>query len=98
MEQIRAVVVDPSATGRLVIRPVPAPSLLPAETLVRLVVAGALRPPIEVEASWTDIASVAQSLYNRGIPGKAVLHFRLRFQMYRERAHFFVTSVTSQGG
>ena len=41
--------------------------------LVRLVAAGALRPPIEVEAPWTDIASVAQSLYNRGIPGKAVL-------------------------
>ncbi len=63
------------SAGRLVIRPVPAPSLLPAETLVRLVAAGALRPPIEVEASWTDIASVAQSLYNRGIPGKAVLRF-----------------------
>jgi hypothetical protein len=51
MEQIRAVVVDPSATGRLVIRPVPAPSLLPAEALVRLVAAGALRPPLEVKAS-----------------------------------------------
>ncbi len=61
MEQIRAVVVDPSVTGRLVIRPVPAPSPLPSEA--------------EVEAPWTDIASVAQSLYDRGIPGKAVLRF-----------------------
>ena len=43
--------------------------------LARLVAAGALRPPIEVEAPWTDIASVAQSLYDRGIPGKAVLRF-----------------------
>lgn len=36
MEQIRAVVVDPSVTGRLVIRPVPAPSPLPSEALVRV--------------------------------------------------------------
>ncbi len=35
MEQIRAVVVDPAASGRLVIRPVPAPSPLPSEALVR---------------------------------------------------------------
>jgi NADPH:quinone reductase-like Zn-dependent oxidoreductase len=41
--------------------------------LVRLVAAGNLRPPIEVEAPWTDIATVAQKFYQRGIPGKAVL-------------------------
>lgn len=42
--------------------------------LARLVAAGAVRPPIEVEAPWTDIAKVANNFYNRGIAGKAVLH------------------------
>ena len=42
--------------------------------LVRLVAEGALRPPIEVEAPWSEIATVANNFFNRGIPGKAVLH------------------------
>jgi NADPH:quinone reductase-like Zn-dependent oxidoreductase len=42
--------------------------------LVRLVAEGAVRPPIELEAPWTDIAKVATNFYNRGVPGKAVLH------------------------
>jgi NADPH:quinone reductase-like Zn-dependent oxidoreductase len=42
--------------------------------LARLVAEGAVRPPIELEASWTDIAKVATDFYNRGVPGKAVLH------------------------
>jgi NADPH2:quinone reductase len=41
--------------------------------LVRLVAAGSLRPPIEVEAPWADIGAVAQKFYQRGVPGKAVL-------------------------
>jgi NADPH:quinone reductase len=41
--------------------------------LVRLVAEGALRPPIEVEAPWSEIATVAHNFFNRGIPGKAVL-------------------------
>jgi NADPH:quinone reductase-like Zn-dependent oxidoreductase len=40
---------------------------------VHLVAEGALRPPIEVEAPWSEIATVAHTFYNRGIPGKAVL-------------------------
>ncbi len=42
--------------------------------LARLIVEGAVRPPIELEAPWTDIAKVANDFYNRGVPGKAVLH------------------------
>jgi NADPH2:quinone reductase len=41
--------------------------------LARLVAAGALRPRIEVEAPWTQIAEVAQGLVERRFPGKAVL-------------------------
>lgn len=41
--------------------------------LLRLVEDGRLTPPIEVEEPWTKIADVAQRLYNRQIPGKAVL-------------------------
>ena len=41
--------------------------------LLRLVEDGRLTPPIEVEESWTNIADVAQRLYKREIPGKAVL-------------------------
>src|SRR5262245_42846974 len=41
--------------------------------LVHLVAEGALRPPIEVEAPWSEIATVAHNFFNRGIPGKAVL-------------------------
>jgi NADPH2:quinone reductase len=35
---------------------------------------GRLRPHIDVEAPWTDIASVARRLIAREFPGKAVLH------------------------
>jgi len=42
--------------------------------LARLVAEGAVRPPVELEAPWTDIAKVAANFYNRGVPGKAVLH------------------------
>lgn len=42
--------------------------------LAHLVAEGALRPRIEVEASWTEIASVAQQLIDRRFPGKAVLY------------------------
>jgi NADPH:quinone reductase-like Zn-dependent oxidoreductase len=42
--------------------------------LARLVAAGTLRPRIEVEAPWTDIADVAQRLIDRRFVGKAVLH------------------------
>lgn len=42
--------------------------------LARLVAEGQLRPRIEVEAPWTEIASVAQGLIDRRFPGKAVLH------------------------
>jgi NADPH:quinone reductase-like Zn-dependent oxidoreductase len=41
--------------------------------LARLIAEGAVRPPIELEAPWTDIAKVANDFYNRGVPGKAVL-------------------------
>jgi NADPH2:quinone reductase len=42
--------------------------------LARLVAEGELRPRIEVEAPWTEIANVAQALLDRRFPGKAVLH------------------------
>ncbi|BAZ50630.1 alcohol dehydrogenase [Nostoc sp. NIES-4103] len=42
--------------------------------LLTLVEAGQLRPHIDVEASWTQIADVAQKLLDRRFPGKAVLH------------------------
>ena len=42
--------------------------------LARLVADGHLHPPIEVEASWTEIARVAQQLLDRQFAGKAVLH------------------------
>lgn len=42
--------------------------------LLRLVEDGRLRPAIEVEAPWTQIAEVASRLYERKIAGKAVLH------------------------
>jgi NADPH:quinone reductase len=42
--------------------------------LARLVAEGELRPRIEVEAPWTEIASVMQALLDRRFSGKAVLH------------------------
>jgi NADPH:quinone reductase-like Zn-dependent oxidoreductase len=42
--------------------------------LVRLVAEGVLRPQIELEAPWIEVAAVAEKLYKRGIAGKAVLH------------------------
>ncbi|MGH7948691.1 MAG: zinc-binding dehydrogenase, partial [Candidatus Binataceae bacterium] len=42
--------------------------------LLALVEIGAIRPQIDLEASWTEIAKVADRLYRqRGITGKAVL-------------------------
>ncbi|MDZ8186966.1 MAG: zinc-binding dehydrogenase [Nostoc sp. ChiSLP02] len=42
--------------------------------LLSLVEAGQLRPVIDIEADWTQIADVAQKLLNRSYLGKAVLH------------------------
>ena len=42
--------------------------------LVDLVHSGALTPPIEREAPWRDLPQIAHALYNREIPGKAVIH------------------------
>lgn len=42
--------------------------------LLSLVEAGQLRPPIDVEAPWTQVADIAQKLLDRSFPGKAVLH------------------------
>jgi NADPH:quinone reductase len=44
--------------------------------MLRLIVAGALRPKIDLESPWTEIAAVAEQLYRRrAITGKAVLTF-----------------------
>lgn len=45
------------------------------ERLVRLVAEGVLRPQIEIEAPWTEIATISHRFYNREIAGKAVLLF-----------------------
>jgi NADPH:quinone reductase-like Zn-dependent oxidoreductase len=42
--------------------------------LARLVADGSLRTPIEVEAPWTEVGSVAKQLTDRRYTGKAVLH------------------------
>jgi len=42
--------------------------------LAGLVAQGRLRPQIDVQAPWTEIASVAQQLIDRRYAGKAVLH------------------------
>ncbi|MBR8840867.1 MAG: zinc-binding dehydrogenase [Stigonema ocellatum SAG 48.90 = DSM 106950] len=42
--------------------------------LLTLVEAGQLRPHIDVEAPWTQVADLAQQLLDRRFPGKAVLH------------------------
>lgn len=41
--------------------------------LAEMVAEGRLHPQVDREASWTEIAEVAQSLLNRHIAGKAVL-------------------------
>ena len=42
--------------------------------LAQLVATRALRPHIEIEAPWTDIATIARRLLAREFVGKAVLH------------------------
>jgi NADPH:quinone reductase len=42
--------------------------------LVELVESGELRPLIDIEAPWTEIADVSQQLTDRRFPGKAVLY------------------------
>ena len=42
--------------------------------LVEMVAGGRLHPQIELEASFEQIAEVANKLYSRGIAGRAVLH------------------------
>jgi NADPH:quinone reductase-like Zn-dependent oxidoreductase len=44
------------------------------QRLLGLVETGKLRPAIEIEADWTQIADVAQKLLDRNYLGKAVLH------------------------
>jgi len=44
--------------------------------LAELIAAGKLRPQIAVEASWSEIGSVARRLIDRDFTGKAVLHIR----------------------
>lgn len=44
------------------------------QRLLKLVAAGQLKPHISVEASWTQVADIAQQLLDRRFPGKAVLH------------------------
>lgn len=44
------------------------------QKLLNLVETGQLRPVIDVETSWTEIANVVQQLLDRNFPGKAVLH------------------------
>ena len=42
--------------------------------LAELIAAGKLRPQIAVEASWSEIGTVARRLIDREFTGKAVLH------------------------
>jgi NADPH2:quinone reductase len=42
--------------------------------LATMVAEGWLRPRIDIEAPWTQIADIAQQLWDRRFPGKAVLH------------------------
>jgi NADPH2:quinone reductase len=50
------------------------PASLGLAVLAREVALGRLRPHIEIEAPWTDIAAVARRLIAREFAGKAVLH------------------------
>lgn len=45
--------------------------------LLRLVEQGVLKPAIGIEAPWTEVATVARQLIDRGFAGKAVLHLPL---------------------
>ncbi|MBD2775991.1 zinc-binding dehydrogenase [Iningainema tapete] len=51
------------------------PASVGLQRLVNLVANGQLRPHIDVEAPWTEVASIAQQLTDRRFAGKAVLHF-----------------------
>jgi NADPH2:quinone reductase len=42
--------------------------------LAELIVAGKLKPRIEIEAPWTEIGAIARRLLDRDFAGKAVLH------------------------
>ncbi len=42
--------------------------------LLRLVKQGVLKPTIGIEASWTEVATIARQLIDRGFTGKAILH------------------------
>ena len=44
--------------------------------LAELIAAGKLRPQIALEASWSEVGSVARRLIDREFTGKAVLHIR----------------------
>jgi len=52
------------------------PASIGLTRLARLLAEGRLKPHISVEASWTEVARVAQDLLDRRVPGKAVLHVR----------------------
>jgi NADPH:quinone reductase len=51
------------------------PASVGLKRLVNLVANGQLRPHIDLEAPWTQVATVAQQLTQRRFAGKAVLHF-----------------------
>lgn len=51
------------------------PASVGLKRLVNLVANGQLRPHIDVEAPWTQVAELAQQLTDRRFAGKAVLHF-----------------------
>lgn len=50
------------------------PAAIGLARLIRLVEAGKVRPRVEIEAPWENIASVARRLMERSFAGKAVLH------------------------
>lgn len=50
------------------------PASVGLKLLGELVESGQLRPLIDIEASWTEIANISQQLTDRRFPGKAVLH------------------------
>jgi NADPH:quinone reductase-like Zn-dependent oxidoreductase len=73
---LRAVVQTPSAylTGLMVLSELKnEPASLGLARLVALIQDGRLRPHIEVEAPWEQVAEVCQRLMERRFPGKAVL-------------------------